>query len=652
MKIHNENRNVRTVVLPPLDMSSLIGKPLQGGKYKLEAVLGRGGFGLTFRAHQNYLDSVVVIKTLNESFWSAPDLDELQRQFQDEARRLALCSHPNVVRVSDFFVEDSLPYMVMDYIPGRSLYDMVLPPNRSANPLSEPVAVRYIAQIAKALQAVHSKGLLHRDVKPQNIMIHQLTGEAVLIDFGIARELTQNPNKTHTSIVSEGYAPIEQYLPRAQRSAATDIYGLAATLYTLLTGEIPVAAVLRDRTPLVPLQQLRPEVSPGVASAIASGMQIELKDRPQSVNRWVSQLISAVNSSPSAQQNPTSSKTGFFEPTQRPSSSTQGRVQPSVQSPSEFPTKVVSPAYQDIPSAAATGNASVSERKTVVAPSPGPRENNIAASPAAALNLPKAEKKGCGCVSTLALTAVMVAGVAAFSGFWLMNYLGNPTRTLPSEVELPETELPTAEEDSTEADTTDETGDVNESDDDESTREELANEPNQDNPTEEQSEVPEEIPSNATSQPPLVLNDMGNPANDRPGDLDRSVVIPGFSPGDSEDQIRGRLGAPTQDSTGDGFYTSVYELVPNRVSLAYTYEQGSTQVSQSEATFSPGTDFLKMLTAVSGMVNGAPTEVVAGLRAVRSGERDRFEFSRRSAGRSFNGVIERNTHGHVHVYVR
>ena len=143
MKIHNENRNVRTVVLPPLDMSSLIGKPLQGGKYKLEAVLGRGGFGLTFRAHQNYLDSVVVIKTLNESFWSAPDLDELQRQFQDEARRLALCSHPNVVRVSDFFVEDSLPYMVMDYIPGRSLYDMVLPSNRSANPLSEPVAVRY-----------------------------------------------------------------------------------------------------------------------------------------------------------------------------------------------------------------------------------------------------------------------------------------------------------------------------------------------------------------------------------------------------------------------------------------------------------------------------------------------------------------------------
>lgn len=95
-------------------MSSLIGKQLQGGKYKLEAVLGRGGFGLTFRAHQNYLDQRVVIKTLNESFWSALNLAELQKQFQDEARRLALCSHPNVVRVSDFFIEDQLPYMVME----------------------------------------------------------------------------------------------------------------------------------------------------------------------------------------------------------------------------------------------------------------------------------------------------------------------------------------------------------------------------------------------------------------------------------------------------------------------------------------------------------------------------------------------------------
>ena len=620
-------------------MSSLIGKPLQGGKYKLEAVLGRGGFGLTFRAHQNYLDSVVVIKTLNESLWSAPNLVDLQRQFQDEARRLALCSHPNVVRVSDFFVEDQLPYMVMDYIPGRSLYDMVLPPNGPANPLSESVAVGYIAQIGKALQAVHSKGLLHRDVKPQNIMVHQLTGEAVLIDFGIARELTQNPNKTHTSIVSEGYAPIEQYLPKAQRSAATDIYGLAATLYTLLTGEIPVAAVLRDRTPLVPLQQLRPDVSPGVAGAIADGMQVELKDRPQSVSRWITMLTS--------QQGQAGPKTGFFGRTQRPSSATHAPAP----SPSEFPTKVVSPAN---PAGGSVAGPIATGGKTVAVPLPGAPGSGMTASPAERVNAPRAEKKGCGCVSTLALMTAAIAGTAAFAGFWLMGQFGGLPQPSFPEVSLPEIEQTESDVDIVEVEPTEENNTA-EQEESEDADEERSEKPKKKKPAERddaeeaadgEADLPVEVVTSA--QPPLVLNDTGNPANDRPGNLDRSVVIPGFSPGDSADQIRSRLGAPTRDSVADGFYTSVYELVPNRVSLAYTYEQGSTRVSQSEATFSPGTDFLKMRTAVSGMVEGASTDIVDGLRAVRAGERDRFEFKRKG----LNGVIERNAYGYVHVYVR
>ena len=619
-------------------MSSLIGKSLQGGKYKLKDVLGRGGFGLTFRAHQNYLDQVVVIKTLNESFWSAPNLDDLQRQFQDEARRLALCSHPNVVRVSDFFVEDQLPYMVMDYIPGRSLYDMVLPDNGPAKPLSEAVAVGYVAQIGKALQAVHAKGLLHRDVKPQNIMIHQHTGQAVLIDFGIARELSQNPNKTHTSIVSEGYAPIEQYLPKAQRSAATDLYGLAATLYTLLTGEIPVAAVLRDRTPLTPLEQLRPDVSPAVVSAIASGMQIELKDRPQSVNRWVTLLTSGQ----------TKGQTKGFTRTQRPNSVVQSPAQIPA-SPSEFPTKVVSPAYQSTSPAATEG-------KTVAMPVPNVSRAlastaNDGGTVVAPLAQPEEKNRGCGYVLRLAGVTVALALSAAFAGFWLMSRLGAVPQLSFPEIGLPAEDSPDAGIDPSGDEQASET---TEPETDESTDEQIAKEPKEKKPPqiEDQSDGAETSPGagngGSTGQLPLVLNGTGNPANDRPGNVDRSVVIPGFAPGDSEDQIRNRLGAPTQDSVVDGFYTSVYELVPNRVSLAYTYEQGSTQVRQSEATFSPGTDFLKMRTAVSGMVEGASTEVVNGLRAVQTGERDRVEFN----NRGLSGVIERNTYGHIHVYVR
>jgi serine/threonine protein kinase len=591
-------------------MSSLIGKSLQGGKYKLDTVLGRGGFGLTFRAQQTYLDQVVVIKTLNESFWSAPNLSDLQRQFQDEARRLALCSHPNVVRVSDFFVEDKLPYMVMDYIPGRSLADIVLPGPQSSGPLPVAASLDYIQQIGQALQAVHSRGLLHRDVKPQNIMIHQLTGAAILIDFGIARELSQNPTQTHTSIVSEGYAPIEQYLPKAPRSAATDIYGLAATLYTLLTGEIPVAAILRDRTPLTPLRQLRPDVSEAMAQAIAHGMAIELRDRPQSVGPWLSEL--------------TGSRTGFFS------------RRPSPPAPnanfSELPTQVVAPRGRS-PSAA-TGS------KTVAVPIPheygevyhpdGRSQQRSSPYPGAQ---PSAQNSGCSCASALAILSVAVLGIFAGAGFWLYQQFGDgpalPEVTLP-EISLPEVDLPTTLPQPTEP------------------AESEVEEPTDDSAEVEEAEEPE-LP--AANEPPQILASAGPDAqaNSGSGADSGMVAIPGFPPGASEDEIRDRLGSPTQEYSDNGYYTSVYSLVPGRATLAYAYEEGSTEVQQSEAVFSPSTDRLVMRTTLVGMLDGRSSQKIEeGLEAVRSGEQDRFDFERKG----FVGSIERNANDYIYINVR
>ncbi|MEO1394512.1 MAG: serine/threonine-protein kinase [Cyanobacteria bacterium J06634_5] len=623
-------------------MSSLIGKRLQGGKYKLEKVLGRGGFGLTFRAHQTYLDQVVVIKTLNESFWSAPNLNDLQRQFQDEARRLALCSHPNVVRVSDFFVEDNLPYMVMDYIPGRSLADMVSP----GAVLPESTAVGYIQQIGKALEAVHSKGLLHRDVKPQNIMIHELTGEAILIDFGIARELTQNPAQTHTSIVSEGYAPIEQYLPKARRSAATDIYGLAATLYTLLTGETPVASVLRDRTPLTPVQQLRSDISAPVAVAIAYGMNVELKDRPQSVNRWLAALTQqSARTGRFARntQQPTKQQANrLTDPQTDPQTGTAFRPAPTPPSLSGMPTQVVAPGR---PSAGSRTAATTNNRTVAL---PIPTEYGTA------YQDPKAQapKKGCGCASTLGILTLAIAGVAAGGGFWLYQNANNWLADSPG-LSLPDTiELPTGEENPSEPEASTE---ENPEDDDDSEEEnpEDNDDSTEENPEEDSTPAGNNTvtqqPVNITNQPPILLSTSGNPANAQPGDTGNIPAIPGFSPGDSADQIRGRLGAPTQETTIDGYTTSLYNIVPNRVSLAYAYEPGSNRVQQSEATFSPSTDWILMRTALNGMLDGRSTkEIEDGLRAVRNGERDRVEINRKG----FSGAIERNTYGHVHIYVR
>lgn len=264
----------------------LTGKTLQGGKYTLQQELGRGGFGITFKATHHYLHQLVVIKTLNEEVRQHPEFAKFHRQFQDEARRLAACVHPHIVRVSDFFIEDGLPYMVMDYIAGNTL-DLVVFPD---NPLPEATAIHYIQQIGAALQVVHQNNLLHRDVKPQNIILRQGTSEVVLIDFGIAREFTPGLTQTHTNLVSEGYAPIEQYLARATRTPATDVYGLAATLYALLTARVPIAASLRSHIPMPAPRDVQPSLSVAVNQAVMRGMAVEARFRPATIAAWLNLL--------------------------------------------------------------------------------------------------------------------------------------------------------------------------------------------------------------------------------------------------------------------------------------------------------------------------------------------------------------------------
>jgi serine/threonine-protein kinase len=267
-------------------MDTLIGRTLQGGKYSLDAELGRGGFGVTYRATHHILNRVVVIKTLSQAVVQDINYAEHLRRFQDEARRLALCNHPNIVRISDFFIEDNRAYMVMDYIPGPTL-DAVVFPN---NPLPEATALHYIRQIASALKVVHQNGLLHRDVKPQNIILREGTDQVVLIDFGIAREFTPGYTQTHTNLISSGYAPIEQYLTKEKRTPATDVYGLAATLYSLLTAQVPVAAILRDRESMPAPRDVRPDLSPAVNQAVLRGMALDIRYRPAQIDDWLALL--------------------------------------------------------------------------------------------------------------------------------------------------------------------------------------------------------------------------------------------------------------------------------------------------------------------------------------------------------------------------
>ncbi|NJR26132.1 MAG: protein kinase [Richelia sp. CSU_2_1] len=259
---------------------------LQKGKYKIDGTLGIGGFGITYRATHTLLNQTVVLKTLNETLRQHPDSAQFQQQFIAEAQRLSRCQHSNIVRAIDFFEEAGQPFIAMDYIPGKTLAQVV----ETEQPLPEAQALHYIRQIASAVSTVHQSGLLHRDIKPENIILRADTHIVMLIDFGIARDFTAGTKQTHTNLLSPGYAPIEQYLHDGKCTPATDIYALAATLYYLLSGTPPIAAPLRDRIPLPSLRQYQPNLSPSVERAILQGLETEPSKRPQTVENWLTML--------------------------------------------------------------------------------------------------------------------------------------------------------------------------------------------------------------------------------------------------------------------------------------------------------------------------------------------------------------------------
>ncbi|MBD1921320.1 GUN4 domain-containing protein [Microcoleus sp. FACHB-831] len=265
---------------------------LKGGKYIVEELLGFGGFGVTYRAREQPSGQFVAIKTLNALQQSKPDFAAIQENFVNEAMCLASCRHVHIVKVlPQLFQQDGLWCMVMEYIEGQDLASYL----DERGVLSEQEALRIIRQVGDALTFIHNQGFLHRDVKPLNIMLRRGSLDAVLIDFGLAREFISGKEQSHTNYITERFAPIEQYQRRAERGAYTDVYALAATLYNLLTYQLPPAADIRKEfsIPLVPPKQHNPKISDRVNDAIIKGMALEPKDRPQSVQEWLALFTEA-----------------------------------------------------------------------------------------------------------------------------------------------------------------------------------------------------------------------------------------------------------------------------------------------------------------------------------------------------------------------
>lgn len=261
-------------------------------RYRIDASLTPGGFGLTYQAFDLKNNQPVAIKTLNRNLHGdRPNWDDMQEKFVNEAMVLATLQHPHIVKVyPQLFQVDGLWCMVMEYVEGKSLTQIL-----QSGLLEEREALRIIEQIGQALHHIHTcqdSVILHRDVTPNNIMVRSSNQDAVLIDFGLAREVSINAIHSLTNVGTEGFKAPEQYKRRDNFTPALDVYALAATLYTLLSGQMIVPGHYREEhnIPVKPVHELNPKIRPSISEAIIQGTAIKVDERPQTIIEWLKLL--------------------------------------------------------------------------------------------------------------------------------------------------------------------------------------------------------------------------------------------------------------------------------------------------------------------------------------------------------------------------
>ena len=277
------------------------------GDYRLDAIIGHGGFGITYRAFDTQLAKFVAIKEYFPVEFAvrrpngevgprgARFTDDYvwgRERFLDEARALARFRHVHIVPVLRYFEANGTAYTVMEFEDGRSVAQLLRAPNRRL----QPDEVRRLAEgLLSGLRAVHAQGFLHRDIKPSNIIVRH-DGVPILIDFGAARQAMGGRTRTLTSILTPQYAPIEQYALDGKQGPWTDIYSAAAVLHHAVAGSPPPEAVSRVGVdPYRPLSVTQADrFDQALLAAIDSGLAFAPEQRPQTVADWSVQFGTAL----------------------------------------------------------------------------------------------------------------------------------------------------------------------------------------------------------------------------------------------------------------------------------------------------------------------------------------------------------------------
>lgn len=279
-------------------------------RYEILSLIGQGGMGAIYKATDRRLPGRVcaVKEILPPPGMTGDALEQARDQFLREASTLARLDHPNLPKVSDFFTIDppagSVPgglrrdYLVMDYVPGPDLHQVVQQKRREGQFLEERAVIAWMTQLCDALTYLHHQEppVLHRDIKPGNIKLTP-DGRIKLVDFGLVKPLDPEDPKTLTGLRGVGslpYTPIEQYAgDLGHTGPQSDLYSLGATVYHLLTGRPPTSAQDRFLNPeaLAPPRQINPAISPPVEAAILAALALHPKERPASVAAWLQMLL-------------------------------------------------------------------------------------------------------------------------------------------------------------------------------------------------------------------------------------------------------------------------------------------------------------------------------------------------------------------------
>lgn len=289
----------------PAEVYHMMPGSILAGKYIVGKTLGYGGFGVTYIGYDAELKRKVAIKEYLPGEFSTriPGQtmvtiyeDEKHEQFQsgitkflDEAKRLAKFQNSaGIVHIFDSFFENETAYIVMEYIDGETVKERL--EREGKIPVED--ALKLILPIVSAMKEVHTEGIIHRDISPDNIMVDK-EGNAKLIDFGASRYATTTHSKSLSVLIKYGYAPIEQYQSSGQQGTWTDVYALAATFYTMVTGMVPMDSLKRlEKDDLKPISKMGIKISKNVEIAIRNALNVKVEERTPSMEVFEEELLS------------------------------------------------------------------------------------------------------------------------------------------------------------------------------------------------------------------------------------------------------------------------------------------------------------------------------------------------------------------------